>query len=122
MLGVIVMFALFILVALFAVTNQNVPDAILQVRFYTWGTYQATVAPWLLVFISLFVGAVVTFLASHGREMGLHRRVREKEAELQDTKAHLRRVEDALLELVPRRVEEPAAETYEEERPPEEVG
>lgn len=122
MLGLIVMLACFILVGLFALMNQNAPDAVLRVDLKTFGMYETTVAPWLLIALSLFAGAVLQFLVGHGREMALHRRLREREAELQEMKGQLRRVEDALLEVVPRRAEELFLENHEEQRPPEEVG
>lgn len=121
MLGLIVMFACFILVALFALMNQDVPDAVLQIRLASFGTYQTTAAPWLLIALSLFAGAVIQFLVGHGREMALRHRLREKDTELQETKEHLRKVEDALLELVPKRIEQPLLEAREEQPPPEEV-
>ena len=121
MLGLIVTFACFILVGLFALMNQSVSDAVLKLDLKTFGTYQTTVAPWLLIALSLFAGGVLQFLVGHGRETALRRRLREREAELGDMRGQLRKVEDALLQLVPRR-EEGAVGAYEEEVPPEGTG
>ena len=121
MLGLIIALACFILVGLFALMNQGVDPATLQINLGAWGAWKTEMPAWLLILLSLFAGAVLTFLASHGREAGFRRRVREKERELEETKAHLHKVEDALLQLLPRRVEEARLGSREEELPPEDA-
>lgn len=120
MLGTILAFAFALITAVFVWMNKDIPDATLRVCLRD-AIYEAHVAPWLIILTSLFAGAVLTFLIGHGREMGLLHRLKEREAELGDMRGQLRKVEDALLELVPK-PEGGTVGAYEEEVPPERTG
>lgn len=120
-LGVVITFVLLVVTGAFVWMNVDVEGAILQVK-WLGNTYQSPpVPPWMLITVSLFVGALLHWSVGSGRENALENRLVEREAELQQTKEQLHKIEDVLLTMLPKPVEDVSLEGHEELRPPEDL-